>query len=113
MKNFIVSLCLHLPQMKITRWFCVMLVIVQLAGCKTENDALNVSERGIKSDRKAALLSLSYEITTYQWYEYEFDKMTELDLAYLNPSDEKQRVNMVLLPDEVSGTDQGYEHAIF
>ena len=99
MKNFLSIFVFHLSTMKMTRWFFIMLVVAQLAGCKTENDALMDSESRIKSDKKAALLSLSYEITTYQWYEYEFDKLTEVDLAHLNPSDEKQRVEMVLFPD--------------
>ncbi|MDR0295682.1 MAG: hypothetical protein LBH91_05785 [Prevotellaceae bacterium] len=46
-----------------------------------------------------AMLEVSYEMTTYQVYHYDFEELTELDLAYLNPSEEKQRVEMYLMPD--------------
>ena len=44
-------------------------------------------------------MEMSYVITSYQRYEYDSENLTELDIAHLNPSDEKQRVAMYLLPD--------------
>lgn len=80
--------------------FFAALVIV-FTGCKVENEAFkrNDAHVGIKSDMKAALLSLSYDITTWQWSEYDAEKLTEVDLAHLNPSEEKHHIEMVLLPD--------------
>jgi len=49
--------------------------------------------------RTASVFEISYEMTTYQWYEYDFDSLTELDLAHTNPSSEKQRVHMLLMPN--------------
>jgi len=78
----------------------ISIIIILIAGCKYENITQlqkDVVSIGLKSD--GALIEMSYEITTYQWYEYNIDNLTELDLAHLNPSEEKQRIEMFLMYD--------------
>ncbi|MBK9291888.1 MAG: hypothetical protein IPM52_09715 [Bacteroidetes bacterium] len=43
------------------------------------------------------ILTLSYDIYIYRDYEADFSTLTELELSYLNPSEEKQRIEMTLL----------------
>ena len=61
-----------------------------------ENEKENVS---FELRSIGALLGVSYEITIYKRYHYDFEKLTELDLAHLNPSEERQRIQMFLMPD--------------
>jgi len=79
-----------------------------ITGCKNESEILN-KNNGIldKNNEKAftgimsdgALLEVSYEMTSYVRYTGNFDKLTELDFAHINPSDEKQGVALFLMPD--------------
>ena len=85
----------------VTKWTCILLAIVQFAGCKTDNNAFSEDEStsGIKSELKGALLRIAYDITTTQWYECDYEKLTELDIAHCNPSEEKQQIVMYLMSD--------------
>jgi hypothetical protein len=50
------------------------------------------------SQSTKGVLEITYELTTYVDYKADFEKLSALDLAYLNPKADKQRVEMVLLP---------------
>jgi len=81
----------------------ILLIIVLITGCQNESELLNKmgnkDNLSIELKSGGALLAVSYEITTYQRYECDFEELTELDLAHLNPSEEKQRIEMYLMPD--------------
>ncbi|MCL2073747.1 MAG: hypothetical protein FWH18_07495 [Marinilabiliaceae bacterium] len=81
----------------------ILLATIIITGCKSETERLNslddLNELSIGLKSGGALLSLSYEMTTYQIYYYDFDELTEIDLAHLNPSEEKQRVEVYIMPD--------------
>ena len=78
----------------------VLLITLLITGCRSETEILNkTDEVSIELKSSGALLEVSYEITTYTRYAYDIEDLTELDLAHLNPSDEKQRVQMFLMPD--------------
>jgi hypothetical protein len=77
---------------------------VLLAGCQDEKKALDELENNsvsIELKSAGALLETSYEKTTYVRYHCNdnFEKLTELDFAHINPSEEKQRVKKYLMPD--------------
>jgi len=83
------------------KWFGVLALIALITGCNTDEALFrkDASPLGVKSKGMETLLEISYEKTTYVDYEYDFESMTELDLAHINPSEDKQRIEMVLLAD--------------
>ncbi|MCL2073384.1 MAG: hypothetical protein FWH18_05675 [Marinilabiliaceae bacterium] len=82
----------------------ILLATIIITGCKSETERLNSLDDlnelsiGLKSGG-AVLMEISYDITTSQWYEYDIAELTDIDIAHLNPSEEKQRIEMYLMFD--------------
>ena len=76
---------------------------ILIIGCQNETEILNkMGEKdnmSIELKSSGALLEVSYEITSYTTYKFDYENLTEIDLAHLNPSEEKQRIEMFLMPD--------------
>ena len=86
----------------------LLLMLFMIAGCNSETAILNKEGESIKkesagtySDGGASdvLLEVSYEKTSYMRYVADYEKLTELDMAHINPSDEKQSITMALMQD--------------
>ena len=88
---------------KTLKYVSVLLITLIYAGCQNETEILNKmgenDNMSITLKSSGALLELSYEITSYTTYKYDYEKLTEIDLAHLNPSEEKQRIEMYIMPD--------------
>jgi hypothetical protein len=80
----------------------LLILLLLCSGCKRDfRDVLadpfsNSSPRAIKTSN--GILELTYELTTFVDYEADFEKLSTLDLAHLNPKADKQRFEMTLLP---------------
>ena len=79
----------------------ILFTIFIISGCKNEMPYNNKNEENVNIELKSngELLEISYEITSFQQYKYNYKELTELDLAHINPSEEKQRIVMFLMPD--------------
>ena len=85
------------------KWTIILLIIILITGCKSETEILNGKDSkdniSIELKSSGAVLEMSYEFTSYKRYQCDYEKLTEFDLAHINPSDEKQRVQMFIMPD--------------
>ena len=88
------------PEVK--KWLGILMVFIYFAGCNGEQEISHNKKDtlpGLKTHGKGSVLEIAYDKTTWQRFIGDFENFTDLDLAHINPSEEKQRVEMVLLPD--------------
>ena len=89
-------------RLKVKKWISILMVFVYFSGCNREAElpySMESSILGGKFQAEGSVLEIGYDKYTWQRYAYDFEELTELDHAHLNPSEEKQRVEMVLLSD--------------
>lgn len=74
------------------------ILTISFISCQKSNltDTLESKHAGYKQSENE-ILTLSYDIYIYRDYEADFSALTEMELSYLNPSEEKQRIEMTLL----------------
>jgi hypothetical protein len=79
----------------------LLIFILLCSACKRDfRDVLidpfgNSSPRATKASN--GILELAYELTTFVDYKADFEKLSTLDLAHLNPKADKERIEMTLL----------------
>ena len=78
---------------RIHKFMIFSIATIFIISCNKEY--INISEPDTKNTA-IALLNVSYTMTTSRDYDINSTTITELDLSALNPSSEKQQINMVL-----------------
>lgn len=73
--------------------FIVFFVLMGFGSCN--NYDANIAADNLDPNKK--LIEISYDIKTNRDFEIAFSGLTELELSYLNPSEEKQHVSMTIM----------------
>lgn len=81
--------------------------------CKSDlNDLSKEIENASNLKLTSGILSISYDIKTTRDFEADFAQLSEIDLANVNPSEEKQNIKMNLLENgqlQISVTELPFE----
>ncbi len=79
------------------------IVFVTIISCTKDKDFEDISDFSAKKGKgkipSGILMELSYDVSTYEDFNATASRVTELDLAEMNPRSEKQHVEMKLLKD--------------
>jgi hypothetical protein len=91
-----------MKKIKITKFALLCITTILLISCSEDyiNNPQNSSSQNLNTKNlEAALLSVSYTMTTSRDYDTSSSKISDLNLSGLNPSTDKQEITMALFED--------------